>query len=341
MAGRESHPELDPFDFELPDAAIAREPAPVRDAARLYVVGPPTEHRTVRELPALVRAGDLLVVNDVRVHRARLRARRRSGGEVEVLLAAPAGSGWVALVRPGRRLREGERLACGVGEVGLDHRNPDGSWLVRCLPGVDALTASAGEVPLPPYLGRPATADDEHRYQTIYAEEGRFRAAAAPTAGLHFTPTLLEALATAGVGRVAVRLEVGAGTFQPLDAEALRRGELHPERYFVPPETWEALAAARARGGRVLAVGTTTLRVLESATGPGEGVTRLFVRPGHRFRTVDRLLTNFHLPRSSLLLLACAFGGTARVLAAYRDALARGYRFYSYGDAMLLDLDRP
>lgn len=341
MSERDRLPELDPFDYALPEGSIATEPVAERDEARLLVVGPPHAHRRVRELPEHLHPGDLLVVNDVRVHRARLRARRESGGAVEVLLAAPEDDAWTALVRPARRVRERERLRCGPGEVELERRHPDGSWRVRLWPDVDTLTAAAGEVPLPPYLRRAATAADTERYQTVYARGGEMRAAAAPTAGLHFTPRLLDALAARGVRIVAVTLEVGAGTFLPLDAQALRAGELHPERYQVPVETWEAVEAARAAGGRVVAVGTTAARVLESAAGPGEGVTRLFIRPGHRFRRVDRLVTNFHLPRSSLLMLVGAFGGVDRVMEAYRVAVAEGYRFYSYGDAMLLGPDGP
>lgn len=341
MSERHRLPELDPFDYVLPEGLIATVPAAERDEARLLVMGPPHAHRRVRDLPEHLRPGDLLVLNDVRVHRARLRAQRASGGGVEVLLAGPEEEAWTALVRPGRRLREGERLRCGPGEVALERRHPDGSWRVRCHPDVDTLTAAAGEVPLPPYLRRAATEADTERYQTIYAREGEMRAAAAPTAGLHFTARLFDALAARGVRRVAVTLEVGAGTFLPLDADALRTGQLHRERYHVPVATWEAVEATRAAGGRVVAVGTTAARVLESALGPGPGVTRLFIRPGHRFRRVDRLLTNFHLPRSSLLMLVGAFGGVDRVMEAYREAVARGYRFYSYGDAMLLGPDGP
>lgn len=340
MSARDALPALDPYDFDLPDAAIARHPAPERDRARLLVVGAGLDDASVADLPERLAPGDLLVVNDVRVHPARLRARRATGGAVEVLLAGPHPAGWEAFVRPSRRIVPGERLGCGPGEVELVERLPGGTWAVRCHPDVDTLTAAAGEIPLPPYLGRPPTAADAERYQTVYARAGRLRAAAAPTAGLHFTAALLDRLAARGVARASVTLEVGAGTFKPLDAEALARGELHPERFVVPEATWAALAAARARGGRVVAVGTTVARVLESAEGPGEGTTRLFVREGHRFRRVDRLFTNFHLPRSSLLMLVAAFGGHARVMAAYRHAVAAGYRFYSYGDAMLLDPDR-
>jgi S-adenosylmethionine:tRNA ribosyltransferase-isomerase len=273
-----------------------------------------------------------VVVNDARVHPARLRTWRDTGGAVEVLLVG----GGEALVRPSRRLREGERLVCGPGHVRLGASLGGGRWKVVCEPDVDTLTASAGEIPLPPYLGRAPTAEDAERYQTVYARAtGDLRAAAAPTAGLHLTPRLLAALDARGVERVSVTLEVGLGTFRPLTEEQLAAGALHTERYHVPEATWAALAGAR----RVVAVGTTVARVLESATGPGAGSTELFIREGFAFRRVDALLTNFHLPRSSLLMLVCAFGGRDRVMTAYRHAVTEGYRFYSYGDAMFLTRD--
>lgn len=329
------------WDFSLPPEQIAVFPPATRDGGRLLLVGQPParphRHLRIPDLVAELRAGDLLVVNDVRVHKARLRCERASGGAVEVLLTNPGPDDtWEALARPGRRLKEGESVRCGPGHVDLVARRQDGSWLVRCRPDVDTLTAAAGEVPLPPYLARAPVADDEHRYQTVYARPGEHRAAAAPTAGLHFTPALLEALAARGVERASVSLEVGAGTFRPLDPAALDRGELHAERYHLPAPTWEAVARTRAAGGRIVAVGTTATRVLESATGPGPGVTRLFIRPGYRFRNVDVLLTNLHLPRSSLLMLVAAFGGEAAVRDAYRAAVDERYRFFSYGDAMLL-----
>jgi S-adenosylmethionine:tRNA ribosyltransferase-isomerase len=320
---------LAPYAFELPDALVARYPPPRRDGGRMLVVGPPHLDRHVVDLPELFGAGDLLVVNDVRVHRARLRARRATGGEVEVFLAG----GGEALLRPARRLRVGESLACGPGWVVLEERLGDGRWRVRCEPDVDSLTEAAGELPLPPYLGRAAEPEDDRRYQTVYARAaGDLRGAAAPTAGLHLTSGLLDAIEAKGVRRVSVTLEVGLGTFRPLGLEQIRTGTLHTERFFVPAETWAALGTAR----RVIAVGTTAARVLESAAGPGPGQTDLFIREGYRFRRVDALLTNFHLPASSLLMLVCAYGGRARVLDAYAHAIRTGYRFYSYGDAMFL-----
>lgn len=329
---------LAPYSFVLPDERIARFPPPERDGGRLLdLVGGRTDRRIVA-LPELLRDGDLLVLNDVAVHRARIRARRASGGAVEVMLARPLdGGAWEALVRPARRLEEGERLAAGVGAVRIEARLPGGTFRVRPEPDVDAITRSAGEVPLPPYLRRAPEPADEERYQTVYAREQALRASAAPTAGLHFTPALLAAIESRGVRRVAVTLEVGLGTFQPLRVEQIEAGRLHEERFQVPTETWHAIAATRRAGGRVVAVGTTAARVLESATGPGGGSTDLFIRPGYPFRTVDVLLTNFHLPESSLLMLVCAFGGYERVMDAYAHAVAEGYRFFSYGDAMLID----
>lgn len=328
--------ELDAYDFVLPEAQIARVPPEARDGGRLLDLRGSPADRRVPDLVGLLSPDDLLVVNEVRVHKARLRARRESGGEVEVMLARPLGDGrFEALLRPARRLRVGECLQAGPGVVRLLERG-EGSWIVRPEPDVERVSAAVGEVPLPPYLHRAPTAEDEQRYQTVYHRPGPHLAAAAPTAGLHLSAALLAALAGRGIRRVALSLEVGLGTFQPLREEQLREGQLHEERFFVPPETWEAIAQTRSRGGRVLAVGTTTARALESAEGPGPGRTRLFIRPGFRFRRVDLLWTNFHLPRSSLLMLVCAFGGRERVLAAYRHAVAGGYRFYSYGDAMLV-----
>ena len=314
----------------------------ISDGPPVTAEGPALTDATVRDLPSHLRPGDLLVVNDVRVHAARLRARRGTGGEVEVLLVRPAATGgatdvpvWEALVRPSRRLQIGERLSCGVGSIVIMGRLPSGAMLVKCAPDVAALTTSAGEVPLPPYMDRRPTAEDVARYQTVYAR-GATLAAAAPTAGLHPTERLLAEVDARGVERVSVTLEVGLGTFQPLRAEQIERGRLHEERYFVPTASWHAVQRARRDGRRVIAVGTTTVRVLESMVAPGAGETTIFIREGHAFRHVDALLTNFHLPRSSLLMLVSAFGGRQRVRAAYEHALQTRYRFYSYGDSMFL-----
>lgn len=331
---------LAPWEFELPEGQVAREPASVRDQSRLYVLDDPADVRAARTfgtVAALVRQGDVLVLNDVAVFKARLRASRVSGGAVEVMITGPAPGGFHAFVRPSRRLAEGEALRCGPGVIELVTRHADGTWLVRASPGIDALAEAAGEVPLPPYLDRRATPEDVERYQTVYATAGELRASAAPTAGLHFTPHLLDKIAALGVDVHRVTLEVGAGTFQPLDLPAWEAGRLHSERYVVPSETYDAVTRAKSQGRRVVAVGTTTLRVLESMTGPGSGATDLFIRPGYRFRYVDALITNFHLPRSSLLVLVTVFGGHERVMAAYGDAVRSGFRFYSYGDAMWLD----
>lgn len=275
-----------------------------------------------------------MVLNDVRVRRARLAAHRKSGGEIEVLLVGED----EALLRPARRLKMGERLICGAGEVELLEKRQNGCWKVCLHPDAPTLEASAGSIPLPPYLGRQAHPEDDRRYQTVYSSaRSGLRASAAPTAGLHLTEALLSQLQAQGIKIVRVGLEVGLGTFMPLREEQLREGRLHRERFDMPEESWQALQNARQQGGRVVAIGTTAARVLESATGPGTGATTLFIRPGYVFKNVDLLLTNFHLPFSSLLMMVCAFGGTERVLTAYRHAVAAGYRFFSYGDAMLVE----
>lgn len=335
---------LDAWDYDLPDDRIARRPAARRDAARLLHLplagGAPVDHG-ITDLPDLLRPDDLLVANDSRVMAARLRARRASGGRVEVLLLAPGDGPVPALLRPARRLAVGECLEAPGGHVEVVAMpGEDGVAAVRPVPSAEALMDAGGELPLPPYLGRPADDADADRYQTVFA--GPLGSAAAPTAGLHLTHGLLDRLRDVGVGFATVTLHVGIGTFRPLRPEDVVAGELHPEPWWVPEATAAAVNRTRARGGRVIAVGTTSTRVLESAAAadgtlaPGAGTTRLFVRPGHRWRLVDGLLTNFHLPRSSLLQLVAALVGRERLLAAYRDAVARGYRFYSYGDAMLL-----
>ena len=341
---------LDDYDFTLPDGAVAVRPPPERDGGRLLHLGVDgVEDAHVVDLPGLLRSGDLLVVNDTRVLHARLRARRATGGRVEVFLLGTGPGPIDALVRPSRRLKEGELLelvdAQGEGRTGhtvaLEARSPGGTWRVTVQP--DPMTAmdSLGEVPLPPYLDRAAEADDAVRYQTIFA--GQAGAVAAPTAGLHLTPRILGRLAENGVEVATVTLHVGAGTFRNLRPEDLESGELHPERWTVPPQTAAAIARCKARGGRVVAVGTTSTRTLESAADDsgevraGQGTTRLFIRPGYAFRVVDLLWTNLHLPRSSLLMLVCAFGGHQRVMKAYTHAARTGYRFFSYGDAMLVE----
>lgn len=274
---------------------------------------------------------------------ARLMGRRATGGAVELLLLEPGPGPARALLRPSRKLKVGERLRVGEGEAELLRQLPGGEWLIRTRPEPAELMAVLGEMPLPPYLGRRAEPEDRVRYQTVYARHPG--AVAAPTAGLHLTEPMLAALSARGVAVARVTLHVGIGTFRALRPEDLAAGRLHEERYEIPAETAEAIARCRARGGRVFAVGTTSCRALESAAEesgvprPGAGVTGLFIREGYRFRCVDALFTNFHLPGSSLLMLVCAFGGRERVMTAYAEAIARGYRFYSYGDAMLLSPD--
>jgi S-adenosylmethionine:tRNA ribosyltransferase-isomerase len=351
--------KLTDFDYELPAERIAQQPAAVRDQARLMVHerGPDrTHHRRVRELGEFLRPGDLLVLNDTRVLRARLFARRPSGGRVEFLLLEPCAAGpgaWRALAHPARRLRAGDRLAMegARGRVVVRERetHPSGEpameWRISFegeqgeALDAHAVMECAGHVPLPPYVARADAAGDTERYQTVYARVPG--AVAAPTAGLHFTPGLLEALRARGVELAAVTLHVGPGTFQPVKCARIEEHAMHAERFELPSTTAEAVRLARARGGRVVAVGTTVVRVLESSSEPaglvrpGAGSTRLFLRPGAEFRVTDALLTNFHLPRSTLLMLVSAFAGRERVLRLYSEALALGYRFYSYGDAQL------
>jgi S-adenosylmethionine:tRNA ribosyltransferase-isomerase len=309
-----------------------------------------TEHRGFRELPALLRGGDLLVVNRSRVLPARLLGRLRGGGAAEILLlrdvSAEHGAGaWEAFVRPGRRLRPGDRVVGAELEATVETRAiaEDGRRRLRlaALRGdLGSALQVAGLPPLPPYIRRSAEPGDRERYQTVFAREPG--SVAAPTAGLHFTDALLARLAERGVERAEIILHVGPGTFQPVKVEDVRRHRVAAEPFAVPEETAAAVRRARARGGRVIAVGTTVVRALESAAREDgtlearQGETALVVLPGFRFRVVDGLLTNFHLPRSSLLLLVSAFAGRQRVLSAYAEAIAAGYRFYSYGDAMLI-----
>lgn len=334
------------YSFELPDALIATAPPAARDGARLLVLGAEEPHQRVTRLPELLSPGDLLVVNDTRVLRCRLHLTRASGGQVEVLLLRADAEVVPALVRPAKKLKIGERLVLPGAAPGqalgviIEGRGEDGVVMVRPLPDAKTLMAERGALPLPPYLRRAAGPEDDERYQTVFAAHDG--AVAAPTAGLHLSERLLARLAERGVGLARVTLHVGQGTFQPLREEDIARGALHAERYEISAETAEAVAACRARGGRVVAVGTTSLRALESAAeadgrlkvGPGE--TTLFVREGYQPKVISGLLTNFHLPQTSLLMLVCALGGRERVLGAYREAVSNGYRFYSYGDAMLL-----
>jgi S-adenosylmethionine:tRNA ribosyltransferase-isomerase len=339
-------PNSSDFDYALPPELIAQEPLPARDASRLLVLertAGAIRHARFGDLPMLMAPGDVLVVNDSRVIPARLQARRAGGGAAEVLLVTrePPGT-WRALVRPGARIRPGARLTLGEDAIEIVASLPGGQRRVRLLGpgGDDAVLARHGQVPLPPYIARAPEPRDRERYQTVYAE--RPGSIAAPTAGLHFTPALLARLERRGVRVARLTLHVGPGTFQPVKGEDPARHHLDPEAYILPEETARAIAEAHGRGGRVWAIGTTVTRTLEGcaeadgAVRPGAGWTSLFILPGHRFRVVDRLVTNFHLPRSTLLMLVCAFAGRERVLEAYAEAIRERYRFYSYGDAMAI-----
>ncbi len=340
--------ELDAYDFALPPEQIAQEPTPERDGARLLVLDRADgtlAHRQVRDLPSQLGPGDLLVVNATRVLPARLRGRKTTGGAAEALLLGPEAGGFRALVRASGRLRPGVKLVLGGLDAEVTEIAAGGEARLVFPEGSDPY--AVGETPLPPYIRRgAANPADAERYQTVFARVPG--SVAAPTAGLHLSPRLLDAARAAGAEVAEVILHVGLGTFQPLRADDLARGRLHEERYELPAATAAGVARTRARGGRVVAVGTTATRVLEArarddrSVEPGAGSTGLFLRPGSPdaaplpFRCVDGLLTNFHLPRSSLLMLVCAFAGRRRVLDAYAEAVRAGYRFYSYGDAMLL-----
>jgi S-adenosylmethionine:tRNA ribosyltransferase-isomerase len=354
----------DLFDFELPEDRIALHPASPRDAARLLVVraGVPCADRIVHELPQLLRAGDALVFNDTRVIPAALSGVRRRG-ELQAQVSANLierrdASRWRALARPAKRLQVGDRLhfghegtAClaGVLDATVTARGVSGEVELQfdlAGPDLDAAIAAAGQMPLPPYIAgkRPPEEVDRRDYQTVYAAHDG--AVAAPTAGLHFTPELMDALRARGISEHFVTLHVGAGTFLPVKAEDTANHAMHSEWGELSPETAAALNAVRAAGGRIVAVGTTSLRLLESAAADGtlqpfRGATDIFITPGYRFRAVDVLMTNFHLPRSTLFMLVSAFSGLDTMKAAYAHALQAGYRFYSYGDASLLFPSAP
>lgn len=337
------------FDFDLPPDLIAQEPLAERDASRLLVLSRKTgalEHRAFRDLPDLLDPGDLLVFNRSRVLAARLLGLRGKGGEAEILLLRDRGEGkWEAMVRPGRYLRPGQRVTIDDDfsvVIETEALAADGRrrvCLISRTRDVAAALERCGHMPLPPYVRRPDRPEDRERYQTIYAREPG--SIAAPTAGLHFTSSLLERLRARGIKTAEIVLHVGPGTFRPVTVEDVADHRLPPEPYEIPVETAQAVAAAKARGGRVVAIGTTSARTLEGAARdggvtPGAGETALVIVPGHRFQVIDALVTNFHLPRSSLLLLVSALAGRERVLAAYAEAVRSRYRFYSYGDAMLV-----
>ncbi len=336
------------FDFDLPPALIAQHPASPRESARLLRVGERLSGHTVAELPDLLRAGDLLVANDTRVIPAQLHARR-GAARIGITLDRPLADGsWHALAKNARRLRPGDVITLeGAEGFAAEIRARDEDGGVRLgfnLEGeaFDRALRQAGALALPPYIARPdgPTAQDARDYQTVFAEHDG--AVAAPTAGLHFTPALLDRLAARGIGRVTLTLHVGAGTFLPVRADTLAGHRLHAENAVLSEATAARINATRAAGGRIVAVGTTSLRLLETATG-ADGLTRafagetdIFIKPGMAVRGADLLMTNFHLPRSTLFMLVCAFAGTERMRAAYAHAIAEGYRFYSYGDATLL-----
>jgi S-adenosylmethionine:tRNA ribosyltransferase-isomerase len=342
---------LNLYDYELPESSIAQEPLADRTASRLLVMRRWTgerQHRRFAELAEFLRAGDLLVVNETRVIPARLRAQRASGGRAEIFLVrALADARWLALVKPSAKLKPGSVVAlldasdAPAGRAIVEETAEGGLRAVR-FPEADAadLLARLGEVPLPPYIRRAPEESDRERYQTVFARVPG--AVAAPTAGLHLTDELIARLKTKGIGMARLVLHVGPGTFRPVQVEDPRDHRVDAEWCSISAETANAVNAARERGGRVIAVGTTTTRALEAAARlglplqPYEGFVDLFIHPPFEFKLVDALITNFHLPRSSLLLLVSAFAGREHVLEAYREAIAAGYRFYSYGDAMLI-----
>ncbi len=341
-----SNERIDAYEYDLPVDRIAQQPAEPRDASRLLVARrghARADHRLFSDLPDLLTAGDLLVINDTKVIPARIRVRKRTGAEVEVLLLQPLDAGdWEAMVRPSARVADGAVLVDGDGREALTVLGalPGGHRRVALAP--DRPLETLGEPPLPPYIRRPdgVGREDWDRYQTVYAaHEG---AVAAPTAGLHFTDDVFAALESRGIGVARVTLHVGAGTFEPVRVDALDDHRMHAERYAVPADTARAIARTGSQGGRVVAVGTTVVRTLEAWAREGEPrdgafrQTELFLRPGSTFRRVDAMVTNFHLPRSTLLVLLAAFGGREWILERYREAVREGYRFYSYGDAMLL-----
>ncbi|TAM85913.1 tRNA preQ1(34) S-adenosylmethionine ribosyltransferase-isomerase QueA [bacterium] len=333
------------YGFHLPEELIAQHPVEPRDAARLMLVGErELEHHVFRELPALLHPDDLVVLNETRVIRARLFGRREhSGGACEVFLLHPDTAGmqrWSALVRPAKKLQVGARVRFddnSIAEIVAAGEEGERIVALHLTQPLEAFLREIGNVPLPPYVHERV---DEEEYQTVYARvEG---SVAAPTAGLHFTPALLAELEARGIEMARLVLDVGLGTFRPMSSERLDQHRMHAERYTIPQTTVEAIARAKAARRRVVAVGTTTMRALEGcvrdngALRAGSDETKIFITPGYAFAVVDALITNFHLPLSTLLVLVSAFAGRKRILQAYEEAVSRGYRFYSFGDAMLL-----
>jgi len=333
------------FDYDLPEALIAQQPLPERDHSRLMVVNRSSGdigHRIFADVANYVEPGDLLVLNDTRVFPCRLPATKHSGGKSEIFLLSESDRNlWVALVKGS--VGTGQRLGISSGvEAEVVQENSDGTRTVRFhgIADIRGLLNEVGRVPLPPYIKRDASEQDRERYQTVYAsQEG---AVAAPTAGLHFSRELLGRLADKGVELVTVTLHVGPGTFQPVRADRIVEHRMLPERYWISPAAAASINRARAEGRRVIAVGTTSVRTVETGSRDdgyvlaGEGVSELFIYPGYAFKVTDGIITNFHLPKSTLLMLVSAFAGRERILSAYRTAIAGQYRFYSYGDAMLI-----
>ena len=335
------------FDYPLPPDRIAQEPLPDRAASRLLVLERATgaiRHRLFRDIGDLMAAEDVLVLNTSRVIPARLHGKRETGNVAEILLVRELPDRtWLAMGHPGGKLKPGRTVRFGSDSaVEIIEMLGGGLRRVKFLGSLDArgTLEKYGEVPLPPYIRRPPGPADRERYQTVYAEHDG--SVAAPTAGLHFTPELLEALRAKGVAVTTLDLHIGPGTFKPVEVDDPAAHRMHPEPYFIPEESAEIINRARGAGGRAWSVGTTVVRALETAVDPrgrvrpGAGETSLFIHPPYHFEVVDRLLTNFHLPRSTLLMLVCAFGGYENVMRAYREAVEQGYRFYSYGDAMVV-----
>jgi S-adenosylmethionine:tRNA ribosyltransferase-isomerase len=338
---------LSDFDYELPAELIAQHPAERRDGSRVMTLGRESGEigeSTIARIASLFRPGDLLVLNDTRVIPARLQGRKESGGAVEIFLVrriAGESESWSCLIKASKAPQPGCRMILPAGVVATVIDRNDAEWRVSFEGAADFMEwlEQAGSMPLPPYIKRQAEGEDRERYQTVFAREKG--AVAAPTAGLHFTEALLAEIRERGVEIAPVTLHVGLGTFMPVRVEDLSQHKMHRERYRIPQSTADAIARTKARGGRVIALGTTSLRALEHAAmsgqlEPGEREADLFITPGYRFNVVDALITNFHLPKSTLFMLVCAFAGKDRVTNAYREAVQRRFRFFSYGDAMFI-----
>jgi S-adenosylmethionine:tRNA ribosyltransferase-isomerase len=341
---------IEDYNYHLPEGRVAFYPAEPRDTSRLLLLPRqegPLQHLSFTDFPSFLKAGDVLVLNDSKVFPARLWGNKKeSGGKAEIFLLQEFPDGtWEALVKPGRRLSPGSQIEFFDGKLlaTLGERTESGGRLVKfeCADDLLSLIWQYGEVPLPPYIDRAAEESDKIRYQTVYAEN--VGAVAAPTAGFHFTDEILNKIKAIGIQTVKLTLHPGLGTFRPITHSKIEDHKMHQERYFIPSETADAVNLAKNEGRRVIAVGTTSVRALESvanrnrviATGTWQE-TRLFIVPPYEYQIIDGLLTNFHLPKSTLLLLVSAFAGRERVLAAYKEAIEKGYRFYSYGDAMLI-----